>query len=225
MVNLIDRPLTEPQREVLRLGLNFAPVPTKLPLVDTISAVEGAQQLKEDAEDLRGRVCGVLRHAKPPKDNLTKEQKALKELRSLEDEVILPADKGNATVMMTRENYDTKLKGMLETATYWQLKKDLTAAQERGLTSRLGKLKKEGEISESLYRWFRPSGSQPPRIYGLPKIHKPEVPLRPIVSCIGTPSYRLSKYITSLISPPRRKDRLTCEELQTLCGDNEWSEY
>ena len=99
MVNLTDRPLTEPQREVLRLGLNFVPVPTKLPLVDTISVVEeGAQQLKEeDAEDLRGRVCGVLRHAKPPKDNLTKEQKkALKELRSLEDEVILPADKGNA---------------------------------------------------------------------------------------------------------------------------------
>ena len=227
MVNLTDRPLTEPQREVLRLGLNFVPFPTKLPLVDTISVVEeGAQQLKEeDAEDLRGRVCGVLRHAKPPKDNLTKEQKkALKELRSLEDEVILPADKGNATVMMTRENYDTKLRGMLETATYRQLKKDLTAAQKRGLMSRLGKLK-EGEISESLYRWLRLSGSQPPRIYGLPKIHKPEVPLRPIIYCIGAPSYRLSKYITSLISSPRRKDRLTYEELQTLCGDNEWSEY
>ena len=28
------------------------------------------------------RVCGVLRHAKPPKDNLTKEQmKTLKELK------------------------------------------------------------------------------------------------------------------------------------------------
>ena len=45
-------------------------------------------------EDLRGRVCGILRHAKPPNDNLTKEQrKALKELKDLKDEVILPADK------------------------------------------------------------------------------------------------------------------------------------
>ena len=33
------------------------------------------------------------------------------------------------------------------------------------------------------------------------EIHKPGVPLRPIVSCIGSPSYQLSKYITSLISP------------------------
>jgi len=95
-----DRSLSKPQEDILRLGLNCIPAPNKLPLVDTLAAVEeGARQLsKEDAEDLRGRVCGILRHAKPPKDNLTKEQrKALKELRSLEDEVFLPADKGNSS--------------------------------------------------------------------------------------------------------------------------------
>ena len=122
---------------MLRLGLNFTPAPTKLPLVDTIAAVEeGARQLnEEDAEDLRGRVCGILRRAKPPKDNLSKEQrKALKELRSLENEVILPADKGKATVMMNREDYDTKMRGMLSTATYKQLKKDPTATQEGRLS-------------------------------------------------------------------------------------------
>ena len=52
-----------------------APAPAMLPVVDTIAAVEeGARQLsEEDAEDLRGRVRGILRHVKPPKDNLTKE--------------------------------------------------------------------------------------------------------------------------------------------------------
>ncbi len=56
-------------------------------------------------EDLHGRVCGILKRAKPPKDNLTKEQrKALKELKDLEDEVILPADKGSAIVVMRRED-------------------------------------------------------------------------------------------------------------------------
>ena len=92
VVNLTGRSLTAPQKDVLSKGLNFAPAPTRLPVVDTIAAVEaGARQLKvEDAEDLRGRVCGILRRAKSPKDNLTKEQrKALKELKSLEDEVIL----------------------------------------------------------------------------------------------------------------------------------------
>ena len=50
-----------------------------------------------------GRVCGILRCAKLPQDNHTKEQrKPLKELRRI-DELVLPADKGNATILMTRE--------------------------------------------------------------------------------------------------------------------------
>ena len=38
-----------------------------------------------------------------------------------------------------------------------------------------------------------------PRIYGLPKIHKPNAPLRPIVSTIGSTSYQLSKYLISIL--------------------------
>ncbi len=41
-------------------------------------------------------------------------RKALKELRNLEDEVILPADKGNATVVMKRSDYDERMRGMLD---------------------------------------------------------------------------------------------------------------
>ena len=32
-------------------------------------------------------------------------------------------------------------------------------------------------------------------LYDLPKIHKANVPLRPIVACIDSPCYKLSKYI------------------------------
>ena len=43
----------------------------------------------------------------------------------------------------------------------------------------------------------------PPKIYGLPKLHKPQTLLRPIVSFIGAPSYKLSKYnyISDCYSP------------------------
>ena len=60
------------------------------------------------------------------------------------------------------------------------------------------------KIPKSIYNRIRPTGSCPPRIYGLPKIHKPQTPLRPmhyVISCIGAPSYKLSKYIASVISP------------------------
>ena len=67
---------------VLKLGLNFALAPSKLPLTDN--------------NDLRGHVCGILRRAKVPRSNLTKDQKtAMKELRRLHvesDEILVNFD-------------------------------------------------------------------------------------------------------------------------------------
>ena len=40
-----------------------------------------------------------------------------------------------------------------------------------------------------------------PLLYGLLKIHKPEIPLRPIASFINSPSYQLSKHLVHLLSP------------------------
>ena len=51
---------------------------------------------------------------KVPRSNLTRDQTTvLKELRGLEDEVILPADKGNVTVMVRRCDYNDKMEQML----------------------------------------------------------------------------------------------------------------
>ncbi|UYV84593.1 hypothetical protein LAZ67_X002746 [Cordylochernes scorpioides] len=40
-----------------------------------------------------------------------------------------------------------------------------------------------------------------PNFYGLPKIHKPNIPLRSIVSYAGSPLYPLTKFLSSDISP------------------------
>ena len=46
-----------------------------------------------------------------------------------------------------------------------------------------------------------PRASKPPRLYGLPKIHKQGVPLRPIVSQIDAPTYHLAKYLAQSLQP------------------------
>ena len=43
--------------------------------------------------------------------------------------------------------------------------------------------------------------STPASFYGLPKIHKENVPLTPIMSAIGSPTYELSKYLANILSP------------------------
>ena len=37
-------------------------------------------------------------------------------------------------------------------------------------------------------------------MYGLPKVHKDDVPMRPIVSSIGLPTYRLAKELARILT-------------------------
>ena len=53
----------------------------------------------------------------------------------------------------------------------------------------------------NLYILIRPTGSQRPRMYGLPKTHKKDVPLRPILSMTGSAQHQLAKYLSSILEP------------------------
>ena len=55
-------------------------------------------------------------------------------------------------------------------------------------------------IDEQL-KQLSPTGSQPGIIYGLPKVHKTSIPLRPILSAIGSHSYNLPKFLILLLCP------------------------
>ena len=46
-----------------------------------------------------------------------------------------------------------------------------------------------------------PTGCVPPKFYGLPKIHKPDTPLRPIVSSCGSVTYGVAKELTKILKP------------------------
>ena len=46
-----------------------------------------------------------------------------------------------------------------------------------------------------------PNGSHIGVLYGLPKVHKTNVPTRPICSAIGTSTYELGKYLADVIKP------------------------
>ena len=46
-----------------------------------------------------------------------------------------------------------------------------------------------------------PTGAGAPKFYGLPKIHKKDVPLRPIVSSIGSVTYGVAKELARSLKP------------------------
>ena len=83
--------------------------------------------------------------------------------------------------------------------TYEVLKRDPTPALQRKLNNKLLTLKKTDRIDFRRYNRLRCSVPQPPKLYGLPKLHKSNIPMQPIVSFCGYPTYQLSKYLTTVL--------------------------
>ena len=148
-------------------------------------------------------VVGAVSRAKmPPRNVPPRESKALKDLAHDESILVLPADKGKAMVVMNRTDYDAKKLMMLkDESTYRLLEKDPTSALARRMNSTLMKLKQSGRLPDRVYACLRSSAGKTPLLYGLPKIHKPDVPLCPIVLFVSSPTYGVSKFLAGLLAP------------------------
>ena len=66
-------------------------------------------------------------------------------------------------------------------------------------------LENEGKISGKEYQLIYHRGSRPHILYGIPKVHKPVInncpKSCPILSAIGTPTYKLAKFPVPILSP------------------------
>ena len=56
-------------------------------------------------------------------------------------------------------------------------------------------------LSRDIYDRIRPTGSQRPHMYGLPKTHKENIPLRPILSMISSSQHELAKWLSKILAP------------------------
>ena len=186
VLNISSNQLTDTERLALEKGMNFAVTPRTIPLAEIVAGVEDGITSSSDEEkiEIRSKVSEILRRAKPPPSNISKNEiKALKNLSRDKTRLVIQSDKGNCTVVMDRSDYDSKVRSLLnDEKTYKVLKKDPTAKIERDLNRMLLRLKRENKIDETLYKYLHSSDGLPPRFYGLPKVHKPEFPLRP--NCI-----------------------------------------
>ena len=127
----------------------------------------------------------------------------MKDLKSDDEVIILPADKGRMTVVMNKSDYIDKANNLLQDSmTYKPLKYDPGKTTLNHINQKLKSLKKQEKIDENTYKQIRPNDASTAKFYGLPKIHKENIPLRPIVSLPGSPTYDLSKYLATYILQP-----------------------
>ncbi|KAJ8919390.1 hypothetical protein NQ315_016483 [Exocentrus adspersus] len=116
VINLSSKMLNTSQKLILSKGLNFALTPKDVPTLDIITSIEETcQKLSEDvSNEFRIRSKMILEKPLKIKSNISKEEMlALKELKNDKDIKILPADKGNATVIMNTGDYNSKISNLI----------------------------------------------------------------------------------------------------------------
>ena len=172
VINLSKTNLTEGQKSVLAKGPNFTVTPRCISNVDYITVVKSmCSKLKEEeAMELRSGINALLRKAKAPQSNLTRQERiGLAQLRKDEDRVILTVDKGVAMVVMDREEYVSKVQELLAQPAYRSIHRNPTNKIKAQLITKLRKIKKDNNVDEGTYKAMYPTGCVPPSFMGYPK--------------------------------------------------------
>ena len=217
--NLSSYSLSPDEEDILKNGLQFSLPPLQLQKSDVFASYELIHRfLKSDLKHANdaGQLKGELSHLTnfyvynyKPSKSVLKKHGILKRLRGNDNIMISKMDKGNGLVILDKDVYNQAMYKLLsDTTKFKKLKEDLTLKREGQLQRFLRQLKSKSFFNDNNYSNVYPTGSQPARIYGLPKIHKftlgdpiSTLKFRPIVSSIGTYNYNLAKFLCSLLSP------------------------
>ncbi len=105
-------------------------------------------------------------------------------------------------MVMNIKDYNSKALELLsDTNTYTKENKDPTNKYAKKLSDILRKLKDDHIINIPTYRRLLPTALTLPKFYGLPKIHKVTVPLRPIIASRGSPTYDTARFVADILKP------------------------
>nr|VZI38801.1 unnamed protein product [Spirometra erinaceieuropaei] len=189
-------------------------------MIAAVETILCQTETTEETKNLIRHQLSSLLMAHKPREVLSKvERNALRELKADKDLVIVPADKGRATMVLDRADYLQKAKGLLEDRQFYvPCATNPLKALTRKINATLLALENSGAITPTDRRMTRPQDKALARFYGLPKVHKVGALLRPIVSLKGTPTYGLAKWLF------RRLKFLTAESDATVSSSAQFLE-
>ena len=116
--------------------------------------------------------------------------------------IITRPDKGKGVVILDRVPFETKVDNILnDNNTFKRIDGDLFSLIIK-LEDKFNRILRtiKSNIGENLYKSLYASGTRPGILYCLPKIHKVNTPLRPIISSINTAGYKIAKFLVPFLS-------------------------
>lgn len=186
--------------DLLNKGLNYAlPGPSNV-LEEVVASVECAiQRMSDTSKGFVREACSKQISKNLPQANNKKmlrsknEMKVIKRLRE-KDCFYLKADKGNKVVILNKDDYYGRVDELIKNGPYKKLPRNplpKMISEVKSVFKSCNHL-----VTPTIKYKLQVSNPVVPKIYCLPKIHKPGKSVRPIVSAIGSPTYNLSKWLT-----------------------------
>ena len=135
--------------------------------------------------------------------NLNKmETRAMDNLKNRDDIVITKADKGGAVVINGVTEYIKEANRQLSDKNFYKkLTHNPTSEHAALVDNAIDNMKHRGALDEKTAKKLKTDNPKTPRLYFLPKIHKPNNPGRPVVSSIGCHTEKISHYVDHHLQP------------------------
>ncbi|XP_058820994.1 uncharacterized protein LOC131683172 [Topomyia yanbarensis] len=178
--------------------------------VRLVSDVETAIKNKPEADNIRAEVSTIVsNYVNYQSQPRTKENdwihrdimKSKNFLRENPNLYVTKADKGNKTVLISATEYHQKMTAMVnDTSTYKERKDNPSKRVLKKLNTIVKQWWLNKHIDTATKYKLKVYHCNPPRVYGLPKIHKEGRPLRPVVSTIGSATYRMAQYLAGILN-------------------------
>ena len=104
-------------------------------------------------------------------------------------------------VIRDRQDYINKSNKLLSQPAYMAIPKDPTNKIKTKLINILKRVKSQIGLDNNTFKAMYLMGCGTPKFYDIPKIHKPDTPLRPIVSSCAPVTYGVAKELTKILKP------------------------
>jgi hypothetical protein len=207
VINMSKIQLNQQQMQVLSKGLKFVPTPNSINAINNIVNCE--KSLFSVPVIIKNAAISeistfIQKWKKPKKFNMTKEEmKLLNEIKSIDDIVIVQADKGGKIVIMDKLDYITKIEEKLsDKNVYQQVKTDPTTKIKEEINNKITKLMNQNKITLNT-KYYLTSIDDLPKIRGQPKLHKTNAPMRIVTCSKNTITSPISQYVFKYIKELR----------------------
>lgn len=209
--NLSNNELPESVKTILSLGPKFCIQPNtrdiKIPnLLSEINGIVSKIDDKKNRDVLTAKFTNIITNFTQKETVQSSELEKLyrttgKFLKEHPELIVVQSDKGNVTTVMNREQYDILAERQLgNEENYTKLTNDPSSNIQQKANRIVSELKKKKLINSELaskLMFYRGNASQ---FYGLPKIHKEILDLRPIIASIESPNSKLAEFAKEVLT-------------------------